>query len=186
SGRDVGPGLRALEAALSLRVRGSGALALGAALTAADLGRAFGPRRFVHGPAARLHDRVAAAAARQRALRFPGGFIARDASGEPAPVYYLSANLADLAVLSRNRPTPVAGRALRAGLAFAGRGAYVRAQLRAGDGLATVMPSALRNAGRLVEATAAADAAARAGFAPVIGWPGYTDALWSNLAPGTP
>ena len=186
SGRDVGPGLRALETVLSARVGGRGSVSLGVALTAADLGRAFGPRRFVHGPASRLHELVAVRAAHQRALRFPGGFIARDASGEPAPWYYLSANLADLAVLSRNRPTPVAARALRAGLAFARRGAYLRAQLRAGDGLATVMPNALRNAGQLAEAVAAADRAAGAGFSPVIGWPGYTDALWSNLAPGTP
>jgi hypothetical protein len=126
-------------------------------------------------------------AERQRALRIPAGYVARDASGALAPSTYLAVNLSDLAVLHRNTPTPAAAGALREGLAYARRFAHMRAELRDARPAAQVlMPHALRNSGREREAARAAALARRHGLAPIVGWPGYEDELWSRLARGTP
>lgn len=186
-GRDVSGGLRALDAVLAKRPRGARALAAGAGLAATDLLRAFPLRRIPHRPVVRAHERLARLAARERALLVPGGFVARDASGARAPSTYLAVNLSDLAVLQRNTPTPRAAAALARGLRYTRRFAYMQAELRDERPAAQVlMPHALRNAGDDRGARAAAARATNAGLAPIPGWPGYEDALWSRLAQGTP
>jgi hypothetical protein len=186
-GRDVKPGLRALDAALSSRLTGARGLAVGAALGAVDLARAFAPVGGTARAAIAVHARLAWTAADQRALRVPGGFVARDASGRLAPTTYLAVNVSDLAVLQRNTPTPLAARALGEGLRYARRFAYMRAELRSDKrGVQVLMPHALRNAGHDRAAARAAAHLNRAGLAPVVGWPGYEDELWSRLTRGTP
>jgi hypothetical protein len=185
-GRDAAAGLRALESVLAARARAARAIAVGAGLAAGDLSRAFAPQRIAGHAAKRVQPRVASVAARARALRIPGGFVARDASGRPAPSHYLTVNLADLAALQRNAPAPVVASALAAGLRYARWSGYVRAELRGHTGPAVLLPAMLRCAGRDGAAERAAESARRAGFAPAIGWPEYEDSLWSLLAPGTP
>lgn len=187
AGRDTAGGLRALDAVLAARARGPRALLTGAGLAATDVLRALPLPRTPRRPYVRAHERVARFAARERALLVPGGFVARDASGARAPSTYLAVNLSDLAVLGRNTPTRSASAALAAGLRYARRFAYMQAELRDDRPAAQVlMPHALRNAGDDRGARAAASCARRAGLAPMPGWPGSEDALWSRLAPGTP
>jgi hypothetical protein len=186
-GRDVGLGLRALDAALQNKVRGARGIAAGGALASADLVRAFAPYRRGRRAAARAQARLARAAERERSLRIPGGYLARDASGSPAPAHYLAVNVSDLAVLQRNTPTEAAGIALAEGLTYARRFAYVRAELRdERAGAQVLMPHALRNAGRAAKAARTAALARSHGLAPLVGWPGYEDELWGNIARGTP
>jgi hypothetical protein len=187
AGHDVERGLGALEAVLAGRARGARGAAAGAGLAAADVALALAPRRVARPLARRAQQRLARTAEQARVLRIPGGYVARDASGAPAPSAYLAVNVADLAVLQRNTPSPAAAAALGEGLSYARRCLYMRAELR-GDrrGAQVLMPHALRNAGHAEEAARAADAARGRGLAPVVGWPGYEDQLWSRLAPGTP
>jgi hypothetical protein len=186
-GRDVEPGLRALEAALAPRARGPRGALAGYALAGTDIVRAFAPRGRGRRASARAHARLARVAERQRALRIPAGYVARDASGAPAPSTYLAVNLSDLAVLQRNRPTSMAAAALAHGLAYARRFAHMRAELHdERPAVQVLMPHALRNAGRERAAARAAALARRHGLAPIVGWPGYEDELWSRLARGTP
>lgn len=187
AGRDTEAGLRALAAALRRRAGGPSGIATGAAVAIAELAGAFGPQRVARPLAHRVHHRVADVAGRERVLRLPGGFVARDASAHLAPTTYLAVNLSDLAVLQRNTPSPAAAAALAGGLAHARRFAYMRAELRGtAPAVQVLVPHALRNAGREREAARAAALARRAGLAPIVGWPGYEDALWSRLAAGTP
>jgi hypothetical protein len=186
-GREVKPGLRALEAVLARRARGPQAIAVGAALAAGDAVRAFAPRRIGHPLARRAEQRLASLAGGAQALRIPCGYVARDASGAIAPAAYLAVNVADLAVLQRNTPCASAAAALAEGLRYARTFQYMRAELRDRRREAQVLlPHALRNAGRDREAARAVARARDAGLAPIIGWPGYEDALWSRLVPGTP
>jgi hypothetical protein len=186
-GRDVGPGLLALDAALGSKAHGARGLAAGTALAGSELAAAFGPGAIGARAAQRAHARLARVAERQRVLRIPGGFVARDASGAVAPSTYLAVNVSDLAVLQRNTPSASAATALAEGLRYARRFAYMRAELRGPRPAAQVLlPHALRNAGRTHEAERAAAAARRAGLAPIVGWPGYEDELWGRLARGTP
>src|SRR4051812_43605645 len=186
-GRDVEPGLRALDSALEAKTGGARGIATGAAVGCADLVRALSPAGRGRRMASRAHERLARLCEREHALRLPGGYVARDASGRPAPSTYLAVNVSDLAVLQRNTPTPAAGRALAEGLAYARRFAYMRAELddqRAG--VQVLMPHALRNAGQVHAAERAVALAQRHGIAPLVGWPGYEDELWPALARGTP
>jgi len=185
-GRGAAAGLRALESVLAARARGARAIAAGAALAAGDLSRAFAPRGIAGHAAKRVQPTVASVAAEARALRIRGGFVARDASGRPAPAHYLTVNLADLAALQRNAPAPLVASTLATGLRYARWSGYVRAELRGRAGPAVLVPAMLRCAGRDGAARRAAEAARRAGFAPAVGWPGYEDRLWGRLAPGTP
>jgi hypothetical protein len=185
--RDVGPGLQALDAALAPRARGVKAIVAGASVGMSDLVRALAPLAPARRLARSSHARVARRAVSQRALRLPGGYLARDASGVTAPSTYLAVNVSDLAVLQRNTPTDAAGTALAEGLRYARRFAYMRAELRdERAGAQVLMPHALRNAGYAKEATRAARHAEEAGMAPLVGWPGYEDSLWGALASGTP
>jgi hypothetical protein len=185
AGRDPGPGVTALGTALA-RARGLRATLAGAALVATALGRAYGPGRPARALADRARTGAAAVAAGQRRLRLPGGFLARDAIGVAPPPYYLTVDLADLAGLQRNRPSSAGESALRAGLRYARRVSHLRAEIRSGVSISALAPVALRNAGDPERAARAADALRAAGFAPMVGWPGYEDDLWSRLAPGTP
>ena len=185
-GRSIAAGLLGLRAMVGPRMGGARAAAVAVAVAVADLGLAFAPPRPAQRVAAAAHARLAALTAGRRALRLPGGFVARDTSGAPAPLHYLIVNLADLAVLQRNTPVPEAGSALASGLRYARRSGFVRAQVRLGDRLAVLMPGALRNAGRAADAERLAHALGERGLAPMVGWPGYEDRLWSALAPGTP
>lgn len=185
-GRDVRLGLHALEAVLGARARGLRAAGLGAALAASDLGRAYGPGRAAGAVARRVHSRVARLTGTTRALRLPGGFVARDSSGANAPFHYMAVNLSDLAVLQRNTPTPAAAAALAAAVRYTLSVAYTRAELRSHVGTAAFIPGALYNAGHEGAANRAVSAVRRAGCAPLVGWPGYRDSLWSRLAEGTP
>ena len=186
-GRDVEPGLRALDAALAAKARGARAAITGATVAGADLVRAFAPAGRGRRLAARAHERLAHLCEQERALRLPGGYVARDTSGRPAPSTYLAVNVSDLAVLQRNTPTAAAAKALSEGLTYARRFAYMRAELHGQRaGVQVLMPHALRNAGREHDAERAAALAARNGIAPLVGWPGYEDELWPALARGTP
>jgi hypothetical protein len=187
SGRDVTPGMRALEAVLAARARGPRALAVGAGVAAADAARALVPRRIGRRLVPPSQEALARLAGRTRALRIPSGYVARDASGVIAPAAYLAVNVSDLAVLQRNTPSAAAAVALAEGLRYARRFLYMRAELRdLRAGAQVLLPHALRNAGRPREAARAAALAAAAGLDPIVGWPGYEDALWSRLAAGTP
>lgn len=187
AGGDVTGPRQSLNIVLQSCVSGSAGRALGGALAVADLSRAHLPRRVSTRIASRIHQSSAKYASEQRRLRFPGGFIARDASGQPAPWYYFAVNLNDLAVAMRNFPTPEIANALERALQFAKRSHYLHAQLRWRDSLTpTIAPAILRNASDDSAASAAAARALQSGLAPTIGWPGYVDALWSRLAPGTP
>lgn len=186
-GRDVAPGLRALEAVLGRRARMPRAWLVGAQVAAADATRAFAPRRIGRRLVPPSQEALARLAGSSRVLRFPGGYVARDASGAIAPAAYLAVNVSDLAVLQRNAPSPAAAAALAEGLRYARRFFYMRAELRdLRAGAQVLLPHALRNAGRLRDADRAAALATRAGLHPIVGWPGYEDALWSRLAAGTP
>ena len=118
-------------------------------------------------------------------MSLPGGWIARDITGEPAPSYF-TVNLSDLAVLGRVRPTAASTAALRAGLRYARASGHFAAQRRDADPLAVLVPSLLRNAGSVEAARRAADDTGAAGWAPAIGWPGHEDHLWRDLPSGTP
>jgi hypothetical protein len=185
-GRSVDPGRRALAGVLGEVVRGRQGIALAAGALVTDAALAVAPRRVAERIGTVVHGRLAARTARDRALRLPGGYIARDVSGDPAPPHYLAVNLSDLAVLQRNVPDDSVAAALRAGLRYARVSGYLRGRVRAGDGIAAMLPGIFRNAGDPRTAQRLAGSARAAGVAPLVGWPGYEDSLWLRLAGGTP
>jgi hypothetical protein len=188
-GRDVQPGVAALESVLRLRPRRRTTATLALAVTLTEAARSA-PGRAIARRAERLAARVAGRAARERArqphLRLPGGHLARDVRSGAAPAHYLTVNLNDLAGLVRNVDCPKGRAALDAGVRFARRTGFFRSQLRAGDPLTTLVPVLLRNAGAPRAAARWAERALAAGWPATVGWPGYEDRLWSRLAAGTP
>ncbi|MGH9085489.1 MAG: hypothetical protein ACRDYW_08555 [Acidimicrobiales bacterium] len=187
-GRDVTAGSGPLREVLRVPPPRARAIAIGATAFAATAVAARANGRTA-ARAERLVERARhaaeAASAGADGLRFPGGWTGRDASGRPAPPYYLTVNLNDLASLLRNRDVPEARHALRTGLRFA-RAGYLRWQRRHRDPIVVLQPALLRNAGLGTAADAVASELVRDGHAPAIGWPGRTDRLWSRLAEGTP
>jgi len=182
AGVDVAPALRALDAALALPSERGRGFVVAAMLGVSDRLRSIG---HGHALAHRAEQMAGRARARSPHLRLPGGWIARDATGDPAPSYF-TVNLSDLAVLDRVCPTPASTAALRAGLRYARRSAHFAAQRRDRDPLAVLVPSLLRNAGLLDAARRASEATVAAGWVPAIGWPDYEDHLWERLPAGTP
>ena len=180
-GDDVTADLRAMDAALRLRVEPRRALPAAARLLAADAAHGW-LGRHTGGSA---QERAAQTRTESPHLVLPGGWIARDAGGGPAPAY-LTVNLYDLAGLCANHPTPTATKALRRGLRYARWSGYFRAIQRDAHPQAAVAPIALRMAGLTGAARRAAARAAAAGWPPAVGWPGRVDRLWSALVPGTP
>lgn len=158
---------------------------------AAELAIADRVGRGRPGPLAHLADRAEAgwgrarAAARDGALALPGGRLARDAGPEPAPAYAV-VNLFDLAAAAANGAPPFVAAALDRGLRWAGATGQFAAARRRGDRVAPLVPALLNVAGRRAWAEREAAAVRAAGGAPLPGWPGYEDAPWSGLAPGTP
>ncbi len=188
AGADTEPHGRALLAALTPAASGRAARRAARLIATLEAARSFGPERLVRFVRARRPYALAAeVCADQAALRLPGGWIARDLKGDPAPSYYATVNLVDLGGLLANRPSRAEPRAwLDAGVRFALRSGFFRAETRAAAPTAPLVPVALRLAGREREAAAFARRQLAAGGVPMIGWPGYVDSLWSNLAPGTP
>jgi hypothetical protein len=187
-GREVTASSAPLREVLRVPVPRARAAAIGAAalastaLAARRRGRtAAGAERLVE----RTRHAAEAASAGAERLRFPGGWIGRDASGRPAPPYYLTVNLNDLASLLRNHDLPEARHALRAGLRFA-RAGYLQWQRRHGDPIVVLQPALLRNVGLAAVAEQVASELTGGGHPSAIGWPGRTDRLWSRLAEGTP
>lgn len=111
--------------------------------------------------------------------------MARDSGPSPSPSY-LFVNLSDLAVLERNRPSPVPTQALRAGVRYARFSGFLEAETAGDDVAAVLMPSVLANMGSDRAARRVASRLRRDDIAPAVGWPGFTDRLWPRLAPGTP
>lgn len=164
--------------------------AVGAALglAAADAVSAAMPPRWSHradalGRAA--HRSAAGHRRRNQYLQGPLGHIARDVSETVAPPYYLTVNLYDLGVLAANADLPRVRRAFQAGVRYARRSGFFRAQLRDGHALAALVPTVLAQAGLPRAAERAAASAQRAGVAPTPGWPGYEDEPWRRLRRGT-
>lgn len=189
AGLDVAEGQGALDAALSLRADSRHRLGLTAAVLASDAARAVAPTRLARRAQA-LFDQVQHAAARSRArtphLALPGGWLARDVRPEPSPGY-LTVNLHDLAVLQRiGAATPTSSAALRRGLRYAQASGHLRALRRAAYPAVAMLPTILENVGAHRAATRAAARLGDTGWAPMIGWPGWRDHLWSSLAAGTP
>lgn len=184
AGLDVTAPMRALRLALSVPPERSRAWLVGHGLRAASLVGAAAPRA-----GARLNRRLDLAAVhaqqRHRTLAFPGGWVARDASGVRAPGYYLTVNLNDLAGLSVNATDAAVSRALARGIRFA-RSGFTLLERRQRIPTTGLVPNILRIAGDLAGARRAADRSRRAGVPPAIGWPGYEDDLWERLRAGTP
>jgi hypothetical protein len=181
TGADIAADLRAMDAALNLRLPTPAALSTAARIAVSDmaggwLGRSTGGR---------AQERAAEARRSVPHLRLPGGWIARDAGLSPAPAY-LTVNIYDLASLCSNQGTPTAHRALSTALRYARVSGYFRGQQRTAHPQASVQPIALRMAGHARAAGRAADRARAAGWHPAVGWPGYIDALWPRLTEGTP
>jgi hypothetical protein len=119
-------------------------------------------------------------------VMFPGGWIARDASGHAAPDYYLTVNLNDLAAVAAN--VPVDGgvaRPLARGLRFARTG-FITQERRRLVPTAALVPNLLRISGDVAGAHHAAARLRRSAMPPAIGWPGFEDHLWARLRAGTP
>lgn len=182
AGADRADADTALDTALGLPPEGARAWVLAALLAASDAAGTLGRGQAL---ADRAQEMAARSRARRPHLRLPGGWLARDAGLPPAPSY-LIVNLADLAVLERNRPTAASSAALRAGLRYARATGHFRARRLAADPLSAIVPALLANAGEPSTARRAAEAVQRAGWAPTTGWPGFEDHLWPALAPGSP
>jgi hypothetical protein len=144
----------------------------------------LGDRAEAGWAAARARARARGAAG-DIALGLPGGRLARDAGPDPAPAYAL-VNLFDLAAASANGAPPVVRQALDRGLRWAAATGQFAAARRRRERLAPLVPALLNAAGRRRWAEREADAVRAAGGAPLPGWPGYEDAPWPALAPGTP
>jgi hypothetical protein len=188
AGRDVHPHLEAAVGTLSPRVEGRAGLRAAAGLALLETVRARGPRRYMRRRVGPVYTRAAEVCAQAGAFRLPGGWIARDLSGKRGPGRYLSVNLGDMAALSLSMETSPPGfdRWLADGLRFARRSGFFRAELRDCNPMAALIPAVLRLAGRDDQAASAAEHARSAGLAPMVGWPGYADRLWSRLGAGSP
>jgi hypothetical protein len=190
AGRDIGAHLHATAAALSPRVASLAGLRSAAELALLETVRARGPRRYVRRRVSPVYTRASDVCTRAGAFRLPGGWIARDLSGKRRPPRYLTVNLGDMAALSLSlgatRTPPGFERWLTDGIRFARASGFFGAELRDGTPMATLIPTVLRLAGYDDHALHAADAARAAGLTPTVGWPGYTDHLWSRLGAGSP
>ncbi len=177
AGRDVAAELAALEEVLAPRAEGRAGVRAASAIGLAETVRARGPRRAVRRRIPKAYARAARTAADQRALRFPGGWLARDLSGRRAPGRYLTVNLADLATLARRMeaPPPWLTSALADGLRFAQRRGFFRAEIRDATPMSVLIPAVLEAAGEHDRAAQAAAACREAGLAPLPGWPGYSE-----------
>jgi hypothetical protein len=189
AGRDIRGELAALEEVLAPRARGAAGLGVVVRIALAETVRGRGPRRLVRRRIRRAYERATRVAAESGSLRFPGGWIARDLAGRrTGPGRYLTVNLGDMAALhaSMEAPPPWLQGALTEGLHFALRSGFFRAEIRDATPMSVLVPSVLRMAGRHDQAEAAANACRDAGLAPLVGWPGYSDALWKHLGTGAP
>jgi hypothetical protein len=173
AGRDVGAELAALERALAPRAAGRAGVRATSAIGLAEALRARGPRRAIRRRIPKAYARAARTAADARALRFPGGWIARDLSGRRAPGRYLTVNLGDLAALCRSidSPPPWLTRSLSDGLRFAQRSGFFRAEIRDATPMSALIPAVLQTAGEHDRAADAAEACRAAGLAPLPDWP---------------
>lgn len=185
AGLDVGESMRAAHAALALIPERARGWVIGHGLRAASaLGlTSTRPRsRLV-----RRFDRAAVGAQlRHGRLAYPGGWIARDASGHASPDYYLTVNLNDLATVAANMPAELGiARSLARGLRFGAAG-YFAHERRRGVATAVLVPNLLRISGDRDGARRAAARLRGRGVPPAIGWPGFEDHLWARLRAGTP
>lgn len=185
AGLDVSESVHAAHVALGLvpeRVRG---WVIGHGLRAASvLGVASSGLRARLVP--RLDRAAVGAQLRHGRLAYPGGWIARDASGHRAPDYYLTVNLNDLASVVANVPADHGlASSLACGLRFGATGFFAQ-ERRRGLATAALVPNLLRISGEWDAACAAAARLRRRGMPPSIGWPGFEDRLWARLQGGTP
>ena len=188
AGQDVRDHLDAAVAALEPRVTGAHGLRTATGLVVAETLRAHGPRRHAGRRIASAYERAAGACSAARALRLPGGWIARDLSGDRRRVHYFTVNLTDLAgvVLATPDPPAALARCLEAGVRFGRASGFFRAEMRAATPLSALIPTLYRLVGTRSRAESAAERARRAGLAPMLGWPGYEDALWPRLGDPSP
>ena len=188
AGRETDGELTALERVLAARASGHRALGAASAIGLSEAVRARGPRRAVRRRIPKAYARAARVASDSRALRFPGGWLARDLSGRRAPGRYLTVNLGDLATLSRSieSPPPWLTSALADGLRFALRSGFFRAEVRDATPMSALIPAVLESAGEHDRAAEAAAACREAGLAPLPGWPGYSPGLWRRLGSAVP
>jgi hypothetical protein len=188
AGREVDAELRATGAVLEPKLGGPAGIRSAAAISLVEGVRAIGPRRTIRRRVSPTYKRVALRCQEATAMRLPGGWIARDLSGRRAPGRYLTVNLGDIAALLACEP-PSPGRLrehLDDGLNFAKRSGFFRAEIRDATPMSVLIPAVLRLAGRNDEAKRVAEKLLDAGMAPLVGWPGYEDALWDRLGDGAP
>jgi hypothetical protein len=190
AGRPTAAAETALDAALALSPP-KVAVTASAALAVADLLGAGGPDRLraaAHAVDRRAQRWIARRQHRAPFVRLPGGYVARDASGRPAPGYYFGVNLLDLGVLVANgvvRGDGAVGSAFRSGTRWARRLGTFAALRRAGIPIASLEPIVWQQAGRARDAEAAAHRLRRAGCALPPGSPGCLDAPWTAFSAGT-
>ena len=178
----------ALDSALKQARRTIGGVTGALGLAAADAACAAAPGRWADRAEAlrrAAHRSASRHRRRKMYLQGPFGHIARDISATVAPSYYLTVNLYDLGVLATNTGLPGTRRAFDAGVRYARRSGYFRAQLRDGHPLAVLVPIVLHQAGLRRAADRAAEAAQRAGVRPTPGWPGHEDQPWRRLRVGS-
>jgi hypothetical protein len=188
AGRDVRAHLAAAVAALEPRAGGLSGLRAAAALVAAETLRARAPRRYARRRMASAYQRASTACSAAHALRLPGGWIARDLTGNRRRVHYLTVNLTDLAGILQAVPDapPALARHLAAGMRFGRASGFFRAETREATPVSGLIPILYRVLGERDRARAAAERARSAGLAPMLGWPGYEDALWRRLGDPSP
>ncbi len=185
AGVDTSAHRLALHHALEYRAGGAKAFRAVARITFLELLRAFAPQRLA-GRMGGPYPYASRICQEQQALRLPGGWIARDLSGKPAPGYYATVNLLDLGGYLANSGDELVRAPLKRAIRFALTSGFFAQQTRVNSPLAPLIPASLRVAGQNRWAAAFARRQIAGGGAPMIGWPGYTDHLWSNLAAGTP
>jgi hypothetical protein len=137
---------------------------------------------------ASAYQRAGDACNAAHALRLPGGWIARDLTGKRRRVHYLTVNLVDLAGVVQAIPNapPALARHLAAGMRFGRASGFFRAETREATPLSGLIPTLHRLVGEHDRARASAERARGAGLSPMLGWPGYEDALWPRLGDPSP
>jgi hypothetical protein len=188
AGHDVRAQLAAAVATLEPRAGGLAGLRAAAALVAAETLRARAPRRYARRRMASAYQRAGDACNAAHALRLPGGWIARDLTGKRRRVHYLTVNLVDLAGVVQAIPNapPALARHLAAGMRFGRASGFFRAETREATPLSGLIPTLHRLVGEHDRARASAERARSAGLSPMLGWPGYEDALWPRLGDPSP